>query len=90
MVELDAMDHEIHKGYFELLKAEKPDDKKADSLQQKMQWIVNERNTATFDHFKKLRAICKPEQKVLFDQLIDEISRALNAGPGPQGLPPRE
>ena len=42
----------------------------------------------TFDHFKKIRAMCTPAQKKKFDAIINEVLRMMN---GPQGPPqPRE
>lgn len=39
----------------------------------------------TFDHFKKIRSICTPEQQKKFDEIIHEVLRMLT---GPQGPPP--
>jgi len=37
---------------------------------------------ATYDHFAQIRAICSPEQKVIFDELIKDILRqGEQAGP---------
>ena len=39
----------------------------------------------TFDHFKKIRAICTPTQQKKFDEIIHEV---LRMQAGPQGPPP--
>jgi hypothetical protein len=41
----------------------------------------------TFDHFKKVRALCTPEQKEKFDNIIHEVLN-LMAGPPPGGNHP--
>lgn len=42
----------------------------------------------TFDHFKKIRAMCTPAQKKKFDAIINEVLRMMNGLQGPP--PPRE
>ena len=42
----------------------------------------------TFDHFQKLRAICRDDQKKLFDETIDEIAKMVAGGPHPGDPPP--
>lgn len=41
----------------------------------------------TFEHFKKVRAICDPEQQQHFDVIIDEVIRMMNRQPR-KGPPP--
>jgi hypothetical protein len=46
-------------------------------------------DSITFYHFKKLRAICSPEQKKKFDEIIQQILR-MNGPPRTGGPPPRD
>lgn len=41
----------------------------------------------TFDHFKKIRVICTPEQQQQFDEIIHDVLRMMA---GPQGPPPHD
>ncbi len=43
----------------------------------------------TFTHFKKLRAICTPEQQQHFDVIIDEVTRMIMREPGHSGVRPQ-
>lgn len=42
----------------------------------------------TFKHFQKLRAICNPEQKKKFDNIIKDVLRRMAPGRRPPGPPP--
>jgi periplasmic protein CpxP/Spy len=79
----------LHDGYFDLLKTDDPDESRVDSIATLMS--QNEKNIelATFDHFKRLRTICRNDQKKLFDDTIDEIARMLTKPGPPGGGPPR-
>lgn len=89
IVKLNDEDRDLHHRYFDLLKADHPNMSIADSLEKKMAFIVSQKNRITFEHFAKLRELCGPEQKILFDKLINEIAAALarppKDGPGPHG-----
>lgn len=81
-------DRQLHDEYFTLLKTAHPDKAKADSI---ASLIATQRTViekATFDHFEKLRNLCNDEQKVLFDNTIDEIARRMAPAPNRPGGPP--
>jgi periplasmic protein CpxP/Spy len=82
-------DKDLHDIYFNLLKTDNPDTKRADSVSM---LIADQRSLiemATFVHFLELRKLCRDDQKKRFDATIDEVARRM--GPkGPPGGPPRE
>jgi protein CpxP len=77
-------DMRLHHIYFGLIKTAQPDKAIVDSI---AGLIGNQRREvalATFDHFQKLRAICRDDQKVFFDDAIDEIAESImHQGPPP-------
>ena len=83
-------DRRLHDMYFNLLKTDNPDRKKADSISM---LIADQRSLiemATFIHFQELRKLCRDDQKKRFDATIDEIARRLGPKGPPPGRPPRE
>lgn len=78
----------LHDAYFDLLKTDNPDKTKVDSIATLMAAHQKELELFTFDHFQKLRAICREDQKKLFDQTIDKIAKQVGGPPHPDGLPP--
>jgi len=78
----------LHDAYFELLKTDDPDKTKVDSIASLMASHQKELELFTFDHFQKLRAICREDQKKLFDETIDDIARMAGGGPPHPGGPP--
>jgi Spy/CpxP family protein refolding chaperone len=75
---------ELHNHFFDLLNKQDSSAVKqlADSLAKNQEQI----ELITFDHFKKVRAICTPEQQKKFDEIIDEALRMMAQHQGP---PPR-
>lgn len=77
-------DRRLHDVYFDLLKTDNPDRKKADSVSK---LIADQRSIiemTTFIHFEALRKLCRDDQKKRFDATIDEVMRRM----GPKGPPP--
>lgn len=66
----------FHDEYFGLLKGAQPDSIKANLLLDKIARNQAEIDRTTYDHFEKIKAICGPEQKELFNSFIDEIARS--------------
>jgi protein CpxP len=81
--EVERKERKLQKAYFELLQQAQPDHAVADSVSHLLGAIQQEKLQITFDHFSDLRGICNSEQKVLFDSLIADISRALMMAPKP-------
>jgi len=80
----------LHDAYFELLKMDNPDNTKVDSIASLMAAHQKESELFTFDHFQKLRAICRDDQKKLFDETIDDIAKMVGGGPPHPGGPPHQ
>lgn len=80
-------DKRLHDAYFDLLKTDHPDKAQVDSLASLIGAQHKLMEAAAFEHFEKLRAICREDQKKLFDNTIDEIARRM-APRGPGGPPP--
>ena len=80
-------DHRLHDLYFSLLKTDNPDKRQTDSLAALIGEQRKKLAVATFDHFTQLRAICRDDQKKLFDETIDEVVRMMGSHP-PGGPPP--
>jgi protein CpxP len=77
----------LHDLYFGMLKTDNPDKNKVDSVATLIGAKRKELATATFEHFQQLRAICRDDQKKLFDATIDDIARMVT-GPHPPDGPP--
>lgn len=88
--EVHKADRDLHDIYFNLLKTDHPDTKRADSVSM---LIADQRSLmemATFVHFQELRKLCRDDQKKRFDATIDEIARRMGPKRPPPGGPPRE
>lgn len=58
-----------------------------DSLSSRIGEIQAQIESNTFQHFSEIRAICNPEQKKIFDQIIKDV---LRQGERQQGSPQRD
>ena len=81
VMEIDHRLRRLHHDFFALLQTGTPDRAAADSLSGEIARIQQQKDLVTFEHFRKLRAICNPEQQHLFDTFIDEISKRLDRKP---------
>lgn len=72
----------LHQKYFELLESDQVNDSLADSYEKQLASLAEKREEFTFIHFKKMKAICKPEQIELFNSFVGELGEIL-AGPHP-------
>ncbi len=85
MQQRDRLQKDSQQRLWQLLRLSAPDTARATALIDTFLVLEKEKKKLTFDHFRKLRAICDPEQEVLFDSLIGQIGRALMPPPrGPQ------
>lgn len=78
-------DRRLHDAYFSLLKTGAPNKPAADSLSALIGRQRSIMEAATFEHFSKLRALCRPDQQQRFDAIIDEVLRRM--GPPPPHKP---
>lgn len=88
VVKLDEQSRELHKQYFALLEKEEINDSIVDGFEKQLAAITERKEEVTFDHFKKLKAICKPDQIKLFNDFIGELGKILSGPPHPPGPPP--
>jgi Spy/CpxP family protein refolding chaperone len=78
---------ELHHQLFSLLQADPLDTAARDSVITRLEAVYRRKELVTFDHFKKLRAILRPEQKAEFDDFVAELGRRLMEPPRPGGRP---
>ena len=83
----------IKSELFDYLKQENPDPQLMEAKMNLMLEKIKENETKTLQHFAKIRAICTPEQKIIFDNDILEKfkKQGLNGGGRPRDgeRPPR-
>ncbi len=87
MVAIQKDAGELHNELFKLLQAEPVDTAKRNEVIANLQVKEKEKEALTFDHFKKLRAILRADQKKGFDDFVDELGRHLLSGPPPGEMP---
>ena len=78
-------------AFFDLLKTDTASVFVIESAAAKSAAIQQQLDMASFDHFKKLRAVCTPEQQKDFDKLIQDVIRQMappQGGGRPGGPPP--
>lgn len=69
----------IDKEYlFQLLKSEQIVDSTKNSAALKISLSIQALDILTFDHFKKVRALCTEKQKPKFDELIQKMVNSIN------------
>lgn len=71
---------------FKLLKSDQISDSARNSAALKVSLSMQELDILTFEHFKKVRALCTEEQKLKFDELIQKMVNSVNnpqKGPQP-------
>jgi Spy/CpxP family protein refolding chaperone len=77
---------------YDLLKSSEPDTTQTYQHIAKIMQSEEQLERITFEHFRKVRAICNEEQQQHFDAIIDQIMRMVMRPPRPGGPngPPRE
>lgn len=63
---------------FQLLKSDTINDSVRNSSAMKVSLSIQSLDILTFEHFRKVRAICTEEQKPIFDELIQKMVNAVN------------
>lgn len=74
----------MHDELYALLGAEPVNKAAADSLMQQIAADQKAIDLVNFDHFEKIKALCKPEQIGYFNELVDELGKLF----APKGGPP--
>lgn len=91
MIELQKQERKLHTDLFILLKAKNIDTAAKNNYLVQLERNDRMKEEVTFEHFRKLRAILKPEQEPKFDELVEEIASQIlshrRIGRGPQGPP---
>lgn len=70
----------IQKEYFQLLTKENFNDSLVMQYESKLAEIYKEKMEVTFDHFNKLKRICRKDQLEKYNQFITELGKVI-AGP---------
>lgn len=80
----------LKETYYKGLETDTPDMAKAAEIETQILQKQKEMDELTFDHFARVRQLCNPDQKQLFDEFIGDILRSMG-GPKPprNGPPPR-
>ena len=82
-------ERKLHDELFGLLKEDKPDKEKADSLIVFIAEYKKKAEQITYGHFADIKKLCsRDEQKELFNEFIDELGKMIGP-PGGQQNPPR-
>jgi len=89
MVEIQQEGGKLHDVLFSLLQKQPEDTAAENTLLLQIQQNELRKEQVTLEHFRKLRAMLRPEQQPLFDSFISELSRQL-MGPPPHGGPPHD
>lgn len=70
-----------HRAFFDLLKTGQPDSLRIQQAADSIAADQKQMELATFEHFRQLRSMCRPEQQVKFDAVIDEALRIMRPPP---------
>ena len=90
---IQEKNHKMHRRFFDLLKNMPADSVVSTQLADSMAMYQKQMEMLTFNHFKKVREICKPEQQKKFDEVINEALEMMAPHPpkgphGSEGPPP--
>lgn len=86
MVEIQKTSAHLHKVLFALLQQEQVPAATRDSLMDMIEKTDRHREEVTFEHFRKLRGILRPQQKEELDDLVGDLSEQIM---GPHRRPRR-
>lgn len=76
-------------NYFGLLKKADVAPAERDSFETLLSRIHEEKAKITFDHFRELKALCKPEQQPRFEAILPDLMKII-LPPRPEGRPEKE
>jgi protein CpxP len=84
---IQEKNHKMHYRFFNLLKISPVDTAASARLIDSMTMCQSQMEILTFNHFRKVRAICTPEQQKKFDEVINKALEIMAPHPprGPRG-----
>ncbi|HZY82982.1 MAG TPA: hypothetical protein VFE50_25860 [Cyclobacteriaceae bacterium] len=85
VIQIEKQFESVLEQYFLLLPNE--DQSKKDSLDAIICDLERRKAAVTFEHFRELRQLCRPDQQKTFDNFIPELSKFIMPQ-GPKNLPP--
>lgn len=88
MKRLDEEFDRVANEYFSLLKSDVLDSAAKDSLESVMANLQIQKANSLFEHFQKLKNLCRDDQKPAFDELLPELLHLIR--PAPEKNPPPE
>ena len=74
--------------FFDLLKEATVSDSIKQVAAKKISTLTEEIDLVTFNHFLKVRAICRPDQQLKFDKIIDDVINMMGHQQEGQNRPP--
>lgn len=79
--ELQVKGHQLRDQFFDQLKMENVNSKNVNQIADSI--AANQRSIeiTTFHHFQKVRTICSEEQKKIFDDIINEVTKQMGQTP---------
>ncbi|MFN8285658.1 MAG: periplasmic heavy metal sensor [Chitinophagales bacterium] len=86
---LDEQNNQLLVAYLQLLQAENINTSSKDSLEKEMARIQIQKADVTINHFQKVKALCSPEQKKKFDEIIPDLIQVIAAPKNGPPMPPR-
>ena len=89
--ETEGIQRDINKeedSLFSLLKSNATDGNNKSLLIRELGFNKSQIDSLTFEHFKKLRALCNPQQQKKFDEIIQDVIKSI--APPPPPMPPHE
>lgn len=74
IMQIQEEERRLHNELFSLLRTNNNDTALRNSLMERLGLNDLRKETVTFEHFQKIRAILTPEQLPMFDELMEEIA----------------
>ena len=89
MMRIDGEYKNVLEQYFSLLNNDTVKQSEKDSLEREISRLQLSKATITMEHFRQLKALCKPGQAKRFNELIPELTKIILPHPHGDG-PPHE
>jgi len=82
--------HQAKNAFFDSISNPETTQAQVDSLSARIAGCERKLDIITYEHFKKIRALCNDQQKAKFDNIIKQALQMMGpAGGRPQGPPPQ-